>query len=106
MVYIPRTDEEIKQIAMDMKSGLIFTSDQCSKDLVSSVFMVLIFMSKEAVKGMQLDKIVLFYEYMSKAGPRAVNGCPVFVTAQTLNRADVNRVQVCMKRLEKVLAEV
>lgn len=79
--------EDLKQLACDMNKGLVFTDRQIQQPhMVTSVFMPLIFI--EADKKW-FDQIGLVYEYFDKAGPRAINGMPTFMSMRVVPKEDV-----------------
>lgn len=104
-----RSDEELKTIAKDIKGNLIFRSAYVSlgdQSLMSMIFMPLALMgpkeSKQIVKDLKSGKVAEFYEYYDKAGPRAINGYPIFVSFYTLGRDEVEKVNEYIKRLKTV----
>jgi hypothetical protein len=58
------------------------------RDMLRMVFMPLAFIDKEAHEQMKADEVDMFYEYVSEAGPRSVNGMPIFMSVQTLTRTE------------------
>lgn len=81
-----KTTDELKVFVRDCCSGHIFTSAQVyQEDLLGLIFMPLLFGSLETI---ELDSIGVFYEYMKKAGPRSINGYPIFHSIHFLNRED------------------
>lgn len=104
MTYTPKTDEEIKQLALDCISDKIFTSQMCrSEEDIPMVFMVLTFTSKEMINQMIELKLSLIYEYYSEAGPRSVNGYPCFLSMKWLNVDDNNRFINKVKEINDAL---
>lgn len=98
-VYTAKTDEELAKLAWDIVSGKIFGSwDIPNPQDVSIVFMVLAFMKPEHAAQLRTNEIAHCYEYLNKAGPRAINGMPSFFSAQFLNKVDAGKL---MERVEK-----
>lgn len=100
--YVPKTHEELRQLAVDIVSGLVFTSAHFRDDvelenLLQMVFMPLIFMSKEDIEELRANDIHIIYEYYSKAGPRGINGKPIFMSCGMLDRKDARKVWAMMK---------
>ena len=92
--YKPRTDQEIRELAMDVCDGRVFGSWQVDNpDLIRSIFMPLIFLDAISAKDMKASGVVHLYEEVSKAGPRAINGYPIFMSMKTLNQSDVDRLR-------------
>jgi hypothetical protein len=112
-----RTDKELKQIAIDIHAGRIWTDRHCQNpDDITRVFMPLIFaladVEKTEDKVEQLKRKVeksknrklleeagMIFEYIDKAGPMAINGMPMFLSFHILNKEET--VKVC-KYYEKV----
>lgn len=79
--------KDLKQLACDMNKGLVFTDRQVQPPrLISTVFMPLIFLEDEKK---WVDQIGLVYEYLDKAGPRAINGMPTFMSMKVVPKEDV-----------------
>lgn len=78
------TDEQLRQLCIDIYGGLVFTDRHChSAQEVGMVFMPI------GLGGLNPeDEPEMIYEYMDKAGPRSVNGMPMFMSANVMNRAD------------------
>lgn len=94
-----RTDEQLKQIAIDFNAGLIFTDrDVRNPNDLSMVFMPLIFMTKEEWQS-ELSNVEIIFEYRSAAGPRAVNGMPIFMSFQTATKAECEKIDAYSKAL-------
>jgi hypothetical protein len=106
--YTPKTDEEIKVLALDYMASHIFTSNDLGEDsdMITSVFVVLGMLPKEAMDKMLEQDITLFYEYLSKAGPMSCNGCPMFFSMQMLNKADHKRLADKVKEIKAKLDEI
>jgi hypothetical protein len=101
-----RTDEELKQIAEDMYKDLIFTSNHVRKEdssLLSTIFMPLAFMDEKTRKEWKKNTPYIFFEYMSKAGPRAINGYPIFWSAQYLYEDDYKKVLDYYNKIESAV---
>ena len=93
--YKSRSSAELRQLAMDIASGSVFTSGQVretSQDMLGLIFMPLIFMSDERRKELTKAKIVMIYEYIREAGQRSINGYPIFMSCHMLDKTDAARV--------------
>jgi len=102
--YEPRSDDEIKQLAVDLHAGKIFTSNHCQRsEDVRLVFMTTVFMSAEHWQFYEDNNITVLYEYMDKAGPRAINGMPNFFSHNVLSADDWARVIEKVKALEAAI---
>lgn len=87
-----KTDEQIKQLIMDVVGGRVFCDFMIPdgrSNSISMVFMPLALMKREdGLHLMEVDEASMLYEYLEKAGPRSCNGMPGFFSFQFLNRAD------------------
>lgn len=100
--YTTMSDEKIKQVAMDCVEDRIFGSWMLRKGdeyNVTMVFMVIMMMPLWWRLELERDEIVQFYEYLSEASPRGVNGYPCFFSLRTLDRNDVRRIDIAIKRI-------
>lgn len=87
--YVPKTDAEIKAIAMDMIGNRIFTSDYCGTvEEVGMVFTPLMMLGEDQRAKMTEENYTFFYEEYVKAMPRGVNGLPMFLSMKALNQSD------------------
>ena len=86
---IPKTDAELKQIAMDLYDGKIF-SDRHLKNMEDAqmVFMPIALGAFSNATEEEMKDLGMIYEYLSEAGPRSVNGMPCFMSFQMLTRAE------------------
>ena len=96
------TDEELKILARDIYMGKVFTDrDFASKadatNLMTSVFMPLLFMGTEAFDKLRANPPSLIYEYYDQAGPRSINGYPFFVSCHMIWKEDFDRMMVFLK---------
>ena len=64
------------------------------------------FMDEKQVKKIEEDKVVAFYEYLDKAGPRAINGYPIFMTMKTITKDDLIEVQKIVQQLREAVDKV
>lgn len=104
-----KTDEEIRQLAVDAEGGLVFTDRHINKNedpgILGSVFMPLAFMDGGQKKSFQEDvasgKIGLIYEEMEKAMPRSINGYPIFMSMKYLSKDEADRFFEAIKQLRE-----
>ena len=102
---IPRmTDEALKDFVIRFCNGSIFTSLDIEargyiKDprMVSMVFMPLAFGGLKDLPKDELNKIGLIWEDMSQAGPRAINGMPIFMSCGLMHIEDWERARKAIK---------
>lgn len=85
-----RTNEELKQIAVDLYSNNIFSSAHMEgeEENIKLHFTPLCFLNEEQLKEMEEKDIVFIYEYVSEAGPQSLDGKPVFFSFRSLSRKE------------------
>jgi len=100
-------NEELKQLAKDMWSGKIFSDrhivnlkDQPS--MAGSIFMPLVFLDKKQLKDLEEAKVNFMYEYLDKAGPRSVNGYPIFMTVNFLSTGETEKMFKYYEQFKKL----
>ena len=102
-----RSDEELKQLALDYYKGLIFTDRQCrTPEDVRSVFMILVFINKKQIEALQKKPPKLIFEYYSKATPMAVNGYPTFFSCSFLNEEEFNKFHEFFNKIKDSVDKV
>ena len=106
MVYQPKTDEEIKTLALDLFQTKIFIATMIKQDqqehLIPMIFMPIAFADKKLIDELlRVDGIP--YEYMDEAAPRSINGYPCFFSMHYLSRTDYKRV---WHKLQEIKAAV
>lgn len=105
-------DNALKQIAKDMYNNVIFSSlflPEHDQYLISSIFMAFTLMGPgmdgkdERERGIGsileqehyenwLKQIGMIYENMSEAGPRGINGYPMFMSCKFIDIEDTKKV--------------
>jgi hypothetical protein len=84
-----KTEQELKQLALDVVEGKVFTDRHCSSfDEALRSFMIIRLMSKEQLEELMAKEPVMFYEYYSKAGPLSINGMPSFFSINFLTKEE------------------
>jgi len=102
-----RPEEELKQIAVDLFQGKIFTDRHLQRlEDLPMVFMVIAFMRPKDLEKLKDDPPGLIFEYLDKAAPRGTNGMPGFFSCQMLSQEDTKKVSEICGRLEKAQKEV
>ena len=96
------TDErktELKQFAKDLHAGRIFWSLSLKEQdfsLLGSIFMPLLLVDEETRDDMQAKfetgEYHVVYAKMSDAGPRAINGYPMFMSCAFLSKDEAEQV--------------
>ena len=93
--YVPKTNKEIRKLALDLMGGQVFGSWQLQEyeqNMLASIFMPLMLMSDVQRKQMVADNITHLYGNMSDAAPRSINGLPMFFSMYMLTSDDLKRV--------------
>ena len=102
-----RRKNELRKLAIDIYKGQIFGTWQIKNpNNVGAIFMCVLFMDKKMVKKLETQNIVHFCEYLSKAGPMAVNGMPTFCSMQTISRTEWDIIVPIIEKLQKAELEL
>lgn len=89
-VRVNRTDAELRQLAVDVADGKVFHDRMVAEnDDPFMSFMVLKLMDDDQLTEWLDQAPALVYEYLAKAGPRAINGYPTFFSFQWLNEMEL-----------------
>lgn len=95
-----KTEQELRQLALDVVEGKVFTDRHCrDQHEVSRAFMILNLMDKAQMDELLAKKPAMFYEYLDKAGPLAVNGNPTFFSLAFLTDDEFNIYAPLVKKL-------
>jgi hypothetical protein len=89
------TEDEVKELARQIYKGEIFTSWQVGQHdlaLLPSIFMPLGLMDRSTKLKFLRDAPEMLYAPMSAAGPRGINGYPMFFEMSFVNKVDADRV--------------
>jgi hypothetical protein len=95
MTDTPMPEEKVREIALGIFKGTIFTSLQLPEDqpdLLPMVFMPLALMDKDTFAAFMAKKPCLIYGNMKDTFPRSINGYPMFSTFGHANREDTDRI--------------
>lgn len=104
----PMTDEEVNEFAKRIYRNEVFTSWMIHKGeehLIDCIFMPLIFMDDVTRKQLQAEKITHFWAEMSEAGPRSINGYPIFMGMGTLTQSDSERIHAKFLAIRELLGD-
>lgn len=105
--YQSKSDEFLKDLALRWVTNQIFTSDQVGDRVeMQMVFMPLVFMNEDHLNWMRENKITLLYEEVRKAGPRGINGMPMFMSMQMLNEEDHKKFYDLSRKMDQALDNV
>ena len=89
------TEEQIRDTALGLVQGRIFTAHDCPPEMISSVFMLV---ALGGLGDIDLDTVGTVYEYLERAGERSVNGYPIFMSMRV---AHVDDWAIIVKRAIK-----
>jgi hypothetical protein len=103
MTYTPRTDEEIRELAEKIVTGQAIHNQQVPQDLWTLVFLPLAFVEPNQTQDL-FGEAALIYGETDSAGPRTVNGFPVFGKISILNQADLERLKARLDVIKAALA--
>ena len=98
-----KTDEQLKQLAKDIHTGVVFTSNHLPQEdpmLLGAVFMPLVMMSDQQQQDFVAQNPGMVYEYIEKAGPRSMNGYPMFMSFQFITIDEYEKVRVFYEELK------
>lgn len=91
--------EELKAFAIGLAEGRVFTSSHLKDpNDIMSVFSVLALMRRLPPPDF-LEKVGVVWEWLDKAGPRAINGMPMFFSCRFMHVADWARAVDAAKRI-------
>jgi len=103
--YKQKTDEELKKLAQEMYRGEIFCDRQVSSpEDIEMVFIPLALMDNKERARLRKAKANFIYEYMSKAGPRSINGNPIFMSCRFLTEPETEKLLQFYKKISEALA--
>jgi hypothetical protein len=104
------TDSEVRQLALDIVQGRVFTSLHIlSEDfagVASMVFLPIALGGQEIIDEFKRNDVAMVWEYIDKAGPRSINGYPIFFSFRCVTRADAARVRAKHEEFAAVMDAV
>jgi hypothetical protein len=107
--YRALTDLEVADMARKIYRNEIFTSwmiHQSDEGLITGIFMPLMFIDEVTRREMIRDKIAHFYADMGEAGPRTINGYPIFMSMGMLNGPDAKRIHDKYLEIKTLLGDI
>jgi hypothetical protein len=101
------TEQEQKQIAIDIAQDRIFTDRHIhgtDGNILGMVFMTLLFMEEadKLITAEEAKKGGFIYEYWNKAGPRAINGYPMFSSHRLVKAKDARKIWKYVRQYQKM----
>jgi hypothetical protein len=101
------TQQELVALARDFYGNLVYSLwDIQDSSLVTSVFMILNFLDQETLDKWKDEPPGLIYEYLREAGPRSINGCPIFMSARFLTKGDADKLLKILQEMERTQNEL
>lgn len=96
------TDDEVKAFAKGLLDGRLFTNFHIPESewaaMIPSIFMPI---GLGALHGYDTDSIAAVAEWMDRAGPRSVNGYPIFMSCTIIHIDDWPKVVELYVRLQQ-----
>ena len=104
---VPRmSDDELRTFVLALCDGKIFTMHHVPEDMIGMVFMPIGMGAFADVPVEELKQIGTIYEYIDQAGPRSVNGMPMFLSFKMVHIDDWTRAREAydaeMKRRKEI----
>lgn len=110
-----KTDDELKQLARDIHAGLVFTSDdvrvpqdapehvraEIAATSLRMIFLPLALADQPMLDHLAAQKPKLLYEYLSKSGPRGMNGYPQFFSVSVVTEEEWPKLQAYRTALQR-----
>ena len=94
------TPENLLQLAMGIVEGRIFTSQHIEEQVLLTtlpfVFLPLALVAPSSMPG----NLGMLWQYMSEAGPQAINGYPIFMTANLMASEDIQPLQELIRKIQ------
>lgn len=104
------SDADLKKFVLDFLGNAIFTDkhiaphDQMS--MLPMVFMPIALGALAKTEASSLEQIGCIWEFMSAAGPTAINGYPIFVSCRLMHKDDWVRAKEAIMREEERRANI
>ena len=104
-VYSSKSVSELKKIAHDIYVGKVFCNRQVEPSMFGTVFMVWSLLDPMEKKKMIDSGMSMVYSDMQDAGPRSVNGYPIFWSMSVLNKQDDRKVYMYYKQIQEKMGQ-
>lgn len=101
--------EQIGELALGIFTGEILTSSQIPEHdhrLLPMIFMPLAFMSGEAAEDFKAHPPAFVYGRMRDAGPRSINGYPMFLKMGMVYKRDAALIRQKFEALQAAAKEI
>lgn len=98
---------DLKKLAVDLYENRIFTDRHLIMDnqahLLTSVFMPIMFGAFSGKTQEDLkNEIGMIYEYYDKAGPRSINGYPMFLSLRVITPKETEKMLLYYEEYKKM----
>lgn len=104
------SDLQISNLAKDIAMNKVFTSDHIPGNQVDNilgmVFMPVVLGAYSDLSDEAKKDIGFIYEYIDKAGPRSINGFPIFFSCACVSTRDRKKIWEKVSQIEKMLDSV
>jgi|ERR1043166_2333163 hypothetical protein len=99
--------DELNTLVRDFVAGRVFTNAHVrDPHLLGTIFMPLGLGAFSGVPPEKLATVGMIYEYMDRAGPRSINGYPMFLSFRVLSVGDASRLFAMAKKMEEAMKAV
>jgi hypothetical protein len=86
------SEDDLRKFVDGAVSGRLFTSAQVADGrLMQSVFMPIFFGVFADWTEEEVKEVGVIWEWMDQAGPRSINGMPMFMSMRLMNKEDWKR---------------
>lgn len=100
----------LTQLAKDIVGNLVFTDRHIREydfpTVFGMIFMPVMLGAFADTTQEYRDDIGMIYEYIDKAGPRSINGYPIFFSMCYINKADAIKVWEKVRVIEEALKAI
>lgn len=87
-----KEDQDLRQLALDIAEGKVFTNQDCPQELLGACFMVVGLGGFAGWTQEELATVGLMYEYYSRAMGGGINGYPVFSSCQFVHSSQMQQI--------------
>lgn len=105
-----QSEEALTNLAKDIAMNLVFTSDHVRREewdnILGMVFMPVALGAFSDYSDEGRKDIGMIYEYFDKAGPRSINGYPIFFSFSIVNVKDRLFIWEKVEKVRKALDAV
>jgi hypothetical protein len=98
-----RSEQELRQLTLDLKANKIFASTQIPPEdssLLGSIFLILSLMDEQQHADFVAKKPAFVYEYYTEAGSHGVNGYPSFLSMRFVTEDELPLIKQYWDELE------